>query len=414
MQVAVVGAGVNGLCTAYFLAEVGHEVVVIERRNNVAEEASFGDAGILAYDSAAPIASPGVSRALMSYLTKPTSPVFFNRKLDLAMWRWIGQWRKECDAARYTVNHARMLRLAAYSREVMHYLRDRHQLDYEQTLGCTQLLRTERDVQLAQPVLNFLTENGIRHNLLDAEAAREIEPALNNATPLAAGIRFPEDESGNCPLFARQMRQQAQAIGVEFHFGGEVDAIRQRDRGVTLHIDDKEFAADAVVLATGADSAKLLAPLGFQIPLYRVKSIAATASIRNFESTPNASLMDTAYQVAITRMDKRIRIAGTFEIGARSAGLRQNALNTLLKVADDWFPDACNYNTASFWSGTSLVLPDGPPVVGATSIRNVFVNLGHGSYGWTMAAGAGKLLADIVSDRDTDIDIEGLSPARYL
>jgi D-amino-acid dehydrogenase len=268
-------------------------------------------------------------------------------------------------------------------------------------------------VQLVQPVLAFLAEHGIRHSLLDAPAARLVEPALRTDTPLAGGLYFPEDESGNCPLFARQMRQQAQNIGVEFLFGGDVRSIQQRDRGVLLHIDTREFAADAVVLATGADSAKLLMPLGLHLPVHRVGSVSATATIRNFESTPNASLVDNAYQVAITRMDKRIRVAGTMEFGARTAQLRQTALDTLLKVADDWFPDACNYNMASFWSGTSLMLPDGPPVIGATSMRNVFVNLGHGSYGWTMAAGTGKLVSDIVSDRATDIDITGLTPARY-
>lgn len=413
MQVAVVGAGVIGVCSAYFLAEAGHEVVVIERRNNVAEEASFGDSGILAHSSIAPWAAPGMPRALLSYLMKPESPVFFNRVLDPAIWRWMRQWRKECDVARYQTNRDRLQRIAAYSREVMQYLRDRHQLDYEQSTGCLQLLRTEHDVQLAQPALDYMTAHGIRYQLLDVEAARTIEPALHTGTPLAGSIYFPEDESGNCPLFTRHIRSQAQALGVEFHFGSGVRSIQQRDHGVILHIDDQEFSADAVVLATGADSARLLAPLGLHLPVHRVKSVSATATIRNFESAPDASLLDNAYKVAITRMDKRIRVAGTMELGSRNAQLRQTALNTLLKVADDWFPDACNYNTASFWSGTTLMLPDGPPVIGATPVRNVFINIGHGSAGWTMAAGAGKLLTDIVSRRSTEIDIEGLTLSRY-
>jgi D-amino-acid dehydrogenase len=262
MQVAVVGAGVIGVCTAYFLAEAGHEVVVIERRNNVAEEASFGDAGMLAYGSAAPSAIPGWRRFLRPYLKKKKWRLFFDRTLVGSWGRWISQWRKESDIGRYQANHTRMQRVAGYSREVMTYLRDRHQFDYEQTNGSLQLLRTERDVQLMQPVLNFMTEHGIRHSVLDALAAREVEPALNTNTPLAAALHFPDDESGNCPLFARQMRHQAQAIGVEFHFGSEVTSIKQRDRGVVLHIDGGEFNADAVVLATGADSAKLLTPLG--------------------------------------------------------------------------------------------------------------------------------------------------------
>jgi len=413
MQVAVVGAGVVGVCTAYFLAEAGHEVVVIERRNNVAEEASFGDAGVLAYDGALPPALPGMPRVLLSHLTKPASPVFFNRLLDPAMWRWIRRWRGECEESRYRHNHERTLRLTSYSRELMQLMRERHQLDYEQNAGCLHLLRSEREVQLMQPVLGFLNEHGIAHRLLDTEMARKIEPALDADASLAGGLYFPQDESGNCPLFARQIRQQLQAMGVALHFGSEVQAIRQRDRGISLHIGEQEFAADAVVLASGADSARLLTPLGVELPFQRIRSVALTAAIRNFESAPEAALLDHAYQVAITRMDQRVRVAGTLELGTRTGAARPAALSTLFKVAGDWFPNACNYHNAAVWSGTSLMLPDGPPVVGATTASNVFVNLGHGAQGWTMAAGAGKLLADLVSNRDTDIDPEGLTAARY-
>jgi D-amino-acid dehydrogenase len=415
MQVAVVGAGVIGVCTAYFLAEAGHEVVVLERRNNVAEEASFGDAGVLTYDGAIPPALPGMPRALLSCLRKPVSPVFFERLFDPALWRWIRRWRSECEAERYHQNHERMLRISSYSRELMQMLREQHQFDYEQNSGSLRLLRSERDVQLMQSVMQFLGEHGVAHSLIEADVARKVEPALHAETPLAGALYFPHDESGNCPLFTRQVRQQAQAMGVAFHFGSEVQAIRQRDRGVSLQIDEQEFAVDAVVLASGADSARLLSPLGIQLPLHRVRSVAATATIRNFESAPDAAVFDGAYQVAITRMDKRLRVAGTLELGVRnsSSALRKNALNTVFKVANDWFPNACNYNSATFWSGTSLMLPDGPPVIGATAARNVYVNLGHATQGWTMAAGAGRLLADIVSHRDTDIDLDGLTPARY-
>lgn len=413
MQVAVVGAGVIGVCTAYFLAEAGHDVVVIERRNNVAEEASFGEAGILAPCNAAPWAMPGMPGSFFSSLWKSRSPLLLNRTLDPAMWRWIRRWLKECDAARYRINRERMHRIASYSSEITRQLRDRHQLNYEQASGCLQLFRTERDLQLAQPAFDFLLANDIRHTILDAAATRQIEPALHTDTALAGSLHFPEEESGNCPLFTRQIRSLAQAIGVQFHFGSSVKSIHRQDHGISLQIDDRSFPSDAVVLAAGIDSAKLLAPLGLHFPAYPVKSYSATAPIRNFESAPVAALMDESYKIAITRMDNRIRIAGLAELGSHTPQLRQLALSTLLKVADDWFPDACNYNTASFWSGSSLMLPDGPPLLGATPAKNVFVNIGHGSSGWPMAAGAGKLLSDIVSGREPDIDIAGLAPSRY-
>lgn len=413
MQVAVVGAGVIGVCTAYFLAEAGHEVVVIERRNNVAEEASFGDSGILAPSSIAPWATPGIPKSFCSYLLKAESPLFFNRILDPALWRWMRRWLKESDIERYQVNRERMQRIAFYSSDIMQQLRDRHQLDYEQASGYLQLFRSERDLQLAKPGMDFLAAHGIRHDLPDANALRLIEPALNTNIPLAGSLHLPADESGNCPLFTRQIRQLAQAMGVEFHFGCNVKSIRQIERGVDIRIDDYSFSADKIVLASGADSAKLLAPMGVHLPVYPIKSYSATATIRNFESAPIASVFDEAYKVAITRMGNRIRIAGTAELGARTTELRQAALNTLMKVGYDWFPDASNYNTASFWSGSSLMMPDGPPLLGATSVRNVYLNIGHGSTGWAMAAGSGKVLADIISDQTPDIDLDGLTPMRF-
>lgn len=413
MQVAVVGAGVIGVCTAYFLAEAGHEVVVIERRNNVAEEASFGDPGILAPSSIAPWSAPGVPKSFSSYLLKPESPLFFNRVLDPAMWRWMRRWVKESDIERYQVNRERMQRIAFYSRDVMQQLRDRHQLDYEQATGYLQLFRSERDLKLAKTSFDFLAAHGIQHDLPDADALHLIEPALNTNMPLAGSLHLPADESGNCPLFTRQIRQLAQTMGVEFHFGSNVKSIRQIARGIDIRIDDYSFSADKIVLASGADSAKLLAPMGLQLPVYPVKSYSATATIRNFESAPVASIVDEAYKVAITRMGNRIRIAGTAELGSRTPDLRQTALNTLMKVGYDWFPNASNYNTASFWSGSNLMMPDGPPLLGATSVRNVYVNIGHGSTGWAMAAGSGKVLADIVSDRVTDIDLDGLTAMRF-
>ena len=423
MRVAVVGAGVIGVCTAYFLAEAGHDVLVIERRNNVAEEASFGEPGILGAGSVAPWASPSMPSAFFSALWKSCSPVRLDSKLSPTMWRWIRQWKKECDLARYQINRERMHRLTAYSSEIMLQLRDRYQLDYEQTNGFLQLFRTEQDKQLAQPALDFLREHGITHATLDSnlDAIRQIEPALGSSAALTGGVYFPDGGAGNCPLFTRQIRSLAQALGVQFHFGTKVRSIAQQDDGVTLHTDEKNFSAHAVVLTAGAGSIPLLQELGIHLPAYPVKNYAATISIRNFEAAPIAALMDEHYKVAITRMDSRIRIAGTVELGAREGGqqgtqntkMQAAALRTLLAVADDWFPDACNYNTANFWSGNSLMLPDGPPMIGETTRKNVFVNIGHGASGWAMAAGAGKLASALVSREETEIDATGLTPARY-
>lgn len=412
-QIAVVGGGVVGVCTAYFLAEAGHDVVVIERHQNVAEEASFAHGGIIAPGYTSPWAAPGMPKMFLSHLFRAEAPVLLKPTLDRAMWRWVRRWMSECELERYRINRSRMQRLAFYSRDILRQMRDYYQIDYEQTQGVLQLFRTEKDRKLAEPGLELLVENEVPHQVLDAEGVRKIEPALASDTPLAGGIYLPQDEAGNCPLFTKRLKQIASSIGVQFHFTSTVHAIETESRGIALHVDEGRYPADAVVIAAGIDSVNLLKPLGVQVPMYPVKGYSATAQIKNFENAPQAAVMDETYRVGITRLGGRIRVAGTAELGARSNELRERALRTLMKVGSDWFPDAANYSQANFWCGTRPMLPDGPPLIGATPIRNVFINIGHGSNGWAMAAGSGKVLADIVSGYTPDIDIDGLTLSRY-
>ncbi|OWW22840.1 amino acid dehydrogenase [Noviherbaspirillum denitrificans] len=410
---AVVGGGVVGVCTAYFLAEAGHDVVVIERHQNVAQEASFAHGGIVAPGYAEPWAAPGMPQKFFSQLLRAEAPVALKATLDRTMWRWVRRWMAECELERYRINHMRMQRLSLYSRDILRQIRDYYQIDYEQTQGVLQLFRTEKDRQLAEPGIELLAENAVPHQVLDAAGVREVEPALASDTPLAGGLYLPQDEAGNCPLFTKRLKQIAGSIGVQFHFTSTVHAIESDSRGVTLHIDEGRYPADAVVVAAGMDSAGLLKPLGIHVPMYPVKGYSATAQIKNYEQAPLTAVVDDAYRVAITRLGGRIRVAGTAELGARSNELRDRALRTLLKVGGDWFPDAANYAQANFWSGMRPMLPDGPPLIGATPVRNVFVNIGHGSNGWAMAAGSGKVLADIISGYAPDIDMDGLTLSRY-
>lgn len=412
-QIVVIGGGVVGVCTAYFLAQAGHDVAVIERHENVAQGASFANAGIVAPGYATPWAAPGMPMKILSHLLKSEAPVILRPTLDRALWRWVRRWLTECELERYRINRTRMQRIAAYSRDILRQLREYHELDYEQTQGVLQLFRTAKDLKLAEPAIALLTDNEVPHQILDADAARAIEPALAPNTPLAGGVYLPQDEAGNCPLFAKRLKQVAASIGVQFHFASTVQSIEPESRGVVLHIDDERFTMDAVVVAAGIDSARLLKPLGIHVPLYPVKGYSATTAIRNFDMAPNASLLDESYKVAITRLGARIRIAGLAELGSRDSELRESAIRTLIKVGSDWFPDAANYTKANFWCYARPMLPDGPPILGATPVRNVYVNIGHGSAGWAMAAGSGRVLADIVSGHAPDIDMDGLTMARY-
>jgi D-amino-acid dehydrogenase len=412
-QVAVIGGGVVGVSTAYFLAEAGHEVVVIERHHNVAQEASYASGGIIAPGHVSPWAAPGMPNRILSHLFRPEAPVFVKPTVDRALWRWARKWISECDESRYHINRERMQRVVRYSRDVLQQLREHYQLEYEQTQGVLQLLRTEEELAAAEPACALLAESGIAHQMLDPQAARGIEPALGLHQDLAGALYFPQDESGNCPLFTKRMRQVAQSLGVHFHFTSTVAAIEPQGARISLRIDDAAFAADAVVLAAGVDSVHLLQPLGINVPLYPVKGYSATAVIKDYDESPRASVIDDTFKVSVSRMGNRIRIAGTAELGSRTAEMSDAALRTLVKVGSDWFPNAANYNSAKFWCGAQPMLPDGPPILGMTPIRNLYVNMGHGAAGWAMAAGSGKVLADIISDRAPDIDLDGLTLSRY-
>lgn len=412
-QIAVIGGGIVGVCTAYFLAEAGHNVAVIERHENVAQEASFGNAGIVAPGYSTPWAAPDMPRRILAHLLRSESPVILKPTFDRTLWRWARKWLSECEVERYRINRTRMQRIAFYSRDILEQLRDYYQLDYEQTQGMLQLFRTDKDLKMAAPAIELLAENGVVHQVLDADGVRGVEPALATGTPLAGGVYLPRDEAGNCPLFAKRLKQIAASIGVQFHFSSEVQAIEPESRGVALQIDDDRFFTDAVVVAAGVESDRLLKPLGIHLPLYPVKGYSATAAIKNFDCAPTASLLDETYKVAITRLGARVRISGTAELGTTNGELQERALRTLIRVGSDWFPDAANYVKANFWSNTRAMFPDGPPLLGATPVRNVYVNIGHGAAGWTMAAGSGKVLADVVSGYTPDIDMDGLTFARY-
>ena len=413
MQVAVVGGGVVGVCTAYFLAAAGHQTVVLERYSNVALETSFGNAGLMAPGHAAPWAAPGMPQKLLSYLFKSESPAVLKPGMNPTLWRWMRRWLAECDIERFRVNKMRMQRLAVYSNELMRLLREHHALDYEQTRGLLQLFRSQGELAMAQPLIALLAESGIAHSLLDPDLARAVEPALAYHTPLNSALHIPDDEAGNCPLFTRQLRMIAQDMGVVFHFDSTVDEIVTEGRGVGLRIGQQRFNADAVVVAAGYDSLPLLKKLSVRVPLYPVKAYSASVTIRDFDQAPLASLCDESYKVSVTRLGTRIRVAGTAELGFPAPELREAALRTLVKVGEDWFPEAANYNASTFWSGVWPMLPDGVPLVGPTPVSNVYVNIGHGASGWAMAAGAGKLIADMVSGQQTDIDTEGLTLSRY-
>ena len=413
MRIAVIGGGVVGVCTAYYLAEAGHEVAVVERYGNVAQEASFGNLDLMGPAAVRPWSMPGTAGRILRMLMRPESPMTFSSKIEPAMWGWLRRSLSECSFGRFRQNQQRLHRLATYNQELMQHLAQTHELDFQQRNGVMMMFRTAKDLDQAHPLMEALGESGVRAELLEPEAALQLEPTLSTETPMQGALFMPDDWAGNCPLFVRQMKAIAQARGVEFHFNSEVESIQAELGGVSFRIGERRIDADAVVIAAGADSGRLLKGIGISLPMYPVKVYSASTQIQEYDLAPNVSLYDDTYRVALTRLGKRIRIAGCAELGSSNFDLHQKAIDTLVKVADDWLPNAANYRTATFWCGPTASLPEGVPLLGATPYPNVFVNAGHGAGSWALAAGSGKVVADIISGRRPEIDTDGLTLTRY-
>ncbi|WP_175823958.1 D-amino acid dehydrogenase [Burkholderia sp. BCC0419] len=425
MHVIVLGAGVIGVTTAWHLREAGCDVTVIEREADVAQATSLGNAGVIAPGYVTPWAAPGMPGKILKYLFKPVSPLIFRPTLDAAQWRWIARWLRECEFERFRVNKQRMQRIAYYSRACLHAFRERYPFDYGASRGYLQLLRGAFDVEMAQPALKVLRDAGIAFRELDAAGCTAIEPGLRWARQApVGGIYLPDDEAGDCARFTRELRALCEANGVTFRFrtairaldvaGGKVRGVRVDSlEAGTAAQRDALLAADAIVVALGVDSAGLLRPHGIDVPLYPVKGYSATLAVVDDEKAPCAALMDESLKTAITRFGPTLRVAGTAELGNRRAALRQQALDTLMKVLDDWFPHAADRASARFWVGRRPMTPDGPPLLGASGIDGLWLNVGHGSTGWAMSMGSGKVVADLVTGRAPEIDLAGLTLARY-
>lgn len=448
MKIAVVGAGIVGVTTAYELAADGHEVIVFERRGSVAAETSFANAGVVAPGYVTPWAAPGMPKKVIGHLLSRHAPVRVHAGLSSGEIAWMWRWWRACRLRTYQANRLRMQRLASFSRERLHRLTRDLKLDYERSDGYLVLLRTARDHAMAQPDLTSLTELNTRFELLDAAQCRAVEPGLSDETPLHGGVYLPDGEVGNCRQFTTLLRAEAQRIGVRFRFHTQVQKIVSGSAPQLVHLysppeestvlmnvaaesapdgtrDTQPMALhavtegfDAVVVCAALDSAALLRPHGLKLPMQAVYGYSITAPLRRVEAHgdigPRSALMDERYKVAISRLGARVRVAGSAEIGGSAVRHDPKALETLYKVLHDWFPGSARLSQAQVWKGARPMLPDGPPVIGRSGIEGVWVNLGHGSSGWALSCGSARLIADSVAGRVPAIDIEGLGVERVL
>lgn len=414
MNIAILGAGIIGVATAYELAFDGHQVSVFERHASVAEGASFANAGVLAPGYVTPLAAPGMPAKVLRYLLARHAPVRVARPLAAADLAWMARWLRACEAQAYAAHRARLQRLAFYSRQRLHEVAARMDYDFERSTGYMVLLRGERERHIVQPGLAVLRDAGVVFQELDGAQARAIEPGLNPDTALLGAIHLPHDEVGNCRQFAVILRDAAETLGARFRFGtavGPLDAAAP----TTLRLPGGAAERfDAVVLCAGVQSPALLAPLRIGLPLRPVYGYSVSAPLPDIAKGPRSGVMDERYKVAISRLGQRVRVAGSAEIGGRADAINPRAVQTLYKVLDDWFPGAARLSRGvQVWKGARPMLPDGPPVLGPSGAPGLWLNLGHGSSGWALACGSARLLADQIAGRAPAIDAEGYGVERY-
>ncbi|MBS0596913.1 MAG: D-amino acid dehydrogenase [Proteobacteria bacterium] len=413
MHIAIVGAGIIGVSTAYELAADGHQVTVFERHASVAEGASFANAGVLAPGYVTPWAAPGMPAKVIGHLLARYAPVRVTRPLAMADLGWMRRWLRACDAGHYAAHRAQLQRLAFYSRQRLHEVAARMQYDFERSQGYLVLLRGEQEQRIVQPGLAVLREAGVVFHEIDGEQARRIEPALKPDTPLAGAIHLPQDEVGNCRQFAVILRDAAQTLGARFCFDTAVHAPGAA-APTTLQWDGGSARFDAVVLCAGVQSAAWLTPLGLRVPLRPVYGYSVSAHMPDLEHGPRSGVMDERYKVAISRLGQRVRVAGSAQIGGQPDAISARAVQTLYKVLDDWFPGAARRSgSVQVWKGARPMLPDGPPLIGASGVPGLWLNLGHGSSGWALSCGSARLLADQVAGREPAIDAAGYGIDRY-
>ena len=416
MHIAILGSGVIGVSAAYYLAQAGHQVTVLERQSGPAMETSFANAGEVSPGYSAPWAGPGVPAKAVKWLLMHHSPLVIRPMLDFAMWRWGFDLLRNCTEARYRVNKGRMVRLAEYSRDCLRELRQATGISYDhRSLGTLQLFRTDKQLAGTAKDIEILKQYGVPYELLDSSGYIKVEPALAQVREKFVGaLRLPGDETGDCHLFTQRLAALASDLGVEFRFGVKIEKLLADGGQVSaVATSAGRIQADRYLLTLGSYSPLLPAPLGIRVPVYPVKGYSITVPINDPAHAPESTIMDETYKVAVTRLGTRIRVGGTAELAGYSLRLDEARRATLNHVVTDLFPRGGDIAKAEFWCGLRPMTPDGTPILGPTRYPNLWLSTGHGTLGWTMATGSARLIADWISGREPAIDTSGLDLSRY-
>ena len=418
MTTLVLGAGVIGVTTAYYLAKAGHKVVVIERQPGPALETSFANGGQISACHTEPWATPATLPKILKWLGRDDAPLKFRLKADPALWSWCLQFLANCTPGRANINTERMLRIALYSREKLAELRTDTGIEYGQlSTGILHIYEDGREFDSAQRRAKAMNAMGLERHPLDAERCVEVEPALRTAQSkdlISGGIFTPGDESGDAHAFTTALAALAADAGVTFHYNCPVKRLIVKD-GAFKGIETNEGVIEGKsgVVALGCYSPLLLKPLGIHLPIYPAKGYSVTLPIANEGKAPSVSLIQDELKLVYSRLGNELRVAGTAEIAGYNTDIDEKRAKFIEQAARTLFPETFDAGSAEYWAGLRPKTPDSVPVLGPTTIDNLYLNTGHGTLGWTMACGSGKILADLISGQRPEVDLNGLRMDRF-
>lgn len=416
MHIMILGAGIVGIASAYYLNKAGHKVTIIDRNNGVAEETSYANAGQLSFGYTTPWAAPNIPLKALKWLGKSHSPLIIKPDGSLFQLKWLAQMTANCTHTAYSRNQSRMMRISEYSRAMFQQFEQDENIDFEQRhLGTLHLFRDETAFRQHQQHMGVLEQFNVPYQTLTPNQITEYEPALSHMQNRVAGaFRLPNDSTGDCRLFTQKLAQLCEQRGVQFLFNQTINRITTSGNNIQhIEANGEIFEADVFICALGSFSRTLLQQIDLNLPVYPVKGYSITIPITDENKAPQSTILDETYKVALTRFNQRIRVGGMAELSGYQIERPNVHRETLSMVANELFPNSGNTEQAEYWSGLRPMTPDSTPIIGATKFNNLLINTGHGTLGWTMSLASGRIISDLISKGEAEIATHDLNLSRY-
>ena len=418
MKIIVLGSGIIGTASAWFLNKAGHEVTVIDRQPGAAQETSFANGCQISVSHAEPWANPAAPMKVLKWLGKEDAPLLYRFRPEWLQWKWALNFLRECTPARTADNIRQIVAISEYSRQTLQSVRAETGIGYDHlTRGILHFYTEQKEFDESLAAAKLMCELGCKRDSISADEVVRIEPALASIRDKIVGGDYTEsDESGDIYKFTTGLAAKAAEAGVQFQFNTTVTRLIKEGSGANAKISGVEVIlpdgrhqvlyADAFVLAMGSFSTELAKPLGIDLMIYPGKGYSATYAITNPDAAPTVSLTDDGYKLVVSRLGDRLRVAGTCELNGYSRDLNTTRCEAITRRTRELFPNACDYDHPVYWTGLRPLTPSNVPYIGKTKFSNLFLNTGHGTLGWTMGCGSGRAIAEIISGRKPDVDFK--------